>query len=113
MKWLIAATVVLVLSTGAFAAPGTWTGELTASACVGNHMTALHGKTESPRECAVDCIKEGAKYVLVSKGKVYMIANQKNPALKTHLGHVVKMSGDLKGTSITVAKIEMTEGGAR
>jgi len=45
--------------------------------------------------------------VLVSDGKVLRIANQDDKDLATHAGHIVKLTGELKGTSITVSKIEM------
>ena len=45
--------------------------------------------------------------MLVSDGKVFQIANQDNKDLATHAGHTVKMTGELKGSSITVSKIEM------
>ena len=45
--------------------------------------------------------------MLVVDGKVFQIANQDNNDLATHAGHKVTVTGDLKGTSITVSKIEM------
>ena len=54
------------------------------------------------------CISAAAqKCVLVVDGKVLQIANQDNKDLATHAGHTVKMTGELKGASITVSKIEM------
>jgi hypothetical protein len=112
MRWSIGAAMVFVAAS-AFAAPRTWTGEITSSACVGEHMASFHGKTDSPRECAEDCMKGGAKFVFVSQGKVYEIANQQNPALKTYLGRPVRLSGDLKGSTIAVSKVESMPGKAR
>jgi hypothetical protein len=43
----------------------------------------------------------------VSDGKVLQIANQDNKDLATHAGHTVKLTGELKGASITVSKVEM------
>jgi hypothetical protein len=45
--------------------------------------------------------------VFVSEGKTYQIANQDFAALKDHGGHKVALSGEMKGDSITVSKIEM------
>ena len=59
------------------------------------------------RDCTVACVRGGSKYVLVSDGKVLQIANQDNKDLAAHAGHTVKMTGELKGSSITVSKIEM------
>jgi hypothetical protein len=49
----------------------------------------------------------GAKYVFVSKDKIYQIADQKDAALATHAGHTVLLTGEMKGDTITVSKIEM------
>ena len=106
MKRLLLMTAMLV-ATVACATPGVWSGEITASTCVGEHVSAIHGKTEPARQCAEDCIKGGAKYVFLSDGKVYQIANQSNPALKTYLGQSVELIGDVTGdTIISVSKIE-------
>ena len=40
-------------------------------------------------------------------GKVMKIANQENKDLATHAGHAVKVTGELKGDTITVSTIEM------
>ena len=40
-------------------------------------------------------------------GKTYEIANQDFAALKDHGGHKVALTGEMKGDSITVSKIEM------
>ena len=49
----------------------------------------------------------GAKHVFVSGGKTYEIANQDYAGLKDHTGHKVALTGEAKGDSITVSKIEM------
>ena len=59
------------------------------------------------RDCTQACVKGGSKYVLVVDGKVVPIANQDQVDLATHAGHTVKMTGEMKGSSITVSKIEM------
>ena len=59
------------------------------------------------RKCTEMCIKADGKYVFVSKGKVYQIADQKDKALATHAGHTVLLTAEMKGDSITVSKIEM------
>ena len=55
------------------------------------------------------CVAGGAKNVFVSAdGKtVYKIANQDFAGLKIHAGHKVALTGELKGDTITVSKIEM------
>ena len=45
--------------------------------------------------------------MFVSGGKTYQIANQDFAGLKTHAGHKVVLTGEMKGDTITVSKIEM------
>jgi len=47
----------------------------------------------------------GAKYVLVSEGKVYQVDAQDK--FKGHAGHQVKVTGKMEGDKITVASVEM------
>ena len=59
-------------------------------------------------DCALACVKGGGQFVFVSDGKVYKIANQDSPLLMMHAGHAnVTLSGDMKGDTITVAKVAM------
>ena len=64
-----------------------------------------HDKKLTDRTCTEACVKGGAKYVFTSGGKVYMIENQSDPLLATHAGHSVRVTGELKGETITVSKI--------
>ena len=90
------------------AAEQTWTGQISDSACGAKHEEAAEGQGKMPdRECTVACVRGGSKYVLVVDGKVYQIANQDNKDLATHAGHKVMLTGEMKGQSITVSKIEM------
>ena len=103
---LLAAT--LLFTTIATAAEQTWTGQISDSACGAKHEEAAEGQGKMPdRDCTIACVRGGSKYVLVSDGKVFQIANQDNKDLAAHAGHTVKMTGELKGSSITVSKIEM------
>ena len=107
MRALISACALVVgaaVSTGA--APETWTGKISDDHCGATHK-AMDGKKMSDRECTEVCIKGGGKYVFVLKDKVYQIADQKDSALAAHAGHTVLLTGELKGDTITVAKIEM------
>jgi hypothetical protein len=89
------------------AAPAeTMTGKISDTHCGAKH-TPPEGKKLSDRECTEMCVKGGAKYVFESKGKIYQIADQKDKALATHAGHTVLLTGDVKGDTVTVSKIEM------
>ena len=59
------------------------------------------------RECTEMCIKAGGKYVFIMGDKVFQIADQKDKALAMHAGHTVLLTGELKGDTITVSKIDM------
>jgi hypothetical protein len=99
---------VFFLTAAPFAAEQTWTGQISDSACGAKHEEAAEGQGKMPdRACTEACVRGGSKYVLVSDGKVLQIANQDNKDLATHAGHTVKLTGELKGASITVSKIEM------
>ena len=71
-------------------------------------MTTGHpGMTD--KACTLACVKAGAKYVFVSDGKVYQIANQKQADLAKEAGDKVSLTGDVNGTTITVSKVMMAE----
>jgi hypothetical protein len=92
----------------AFAADQTWNGQISDSMCGTSHakMTAAHaGLTD--RDCTLACVKGGGKFVFISDGKVYKIANQDSPLLQTHAGHTVILTGDMKGDTVTVSNITM------
>jgi len=106
---------IRVLLTGAFMAgtaaiAATWTGQISDSMCGAHHKTmAEHGKKLSARDCTEACVKNGGKYVFVSKGKVYSIDNQDFAGLTEHAGHTVKLTGDMSGDSIKVSDLAMPE----
>jgi hypothetical protein len=105
---LFLTAVLLVTPASSFAAEQTWSGRISDSACGAKHEEAAEGQgVMADRDCTQACIRGGSKYVLVVDGKVFQIANQDNKDLATHAGHAVKMTGELKGNTITVSKIEM------
>ncbi len=109
MKTFMAAVAALLLaSSTAFAAEQTWKGQISDSACGAKHEEAAEGQGKMPdRECTEACVRGGSKYVLVVDGKVLQIANQDNKDLAAHAGHAVTVTGELKGSAITVSKITM------
>jgi hypothetical protein len=105
---LIVSAFLLVTAPLPLAAEQTWTGKISDSACGAKHEEAAENQGVMPdRDCTQACLRGGSKYVLVVDGKVFQIANQDNKDLATHAGHLVKMTGELKGSSITVSTIEM------
>ena len=109
MKSIICATAILFVSVLPLsAADQTWSGKISDSACGAKHEEAAEGQGKMPdRDCTVACVRGGSKYVLVSDRKVFQIAKQDNKDLAAHAGHTVKMTGDIKGSAITVSKLEM------
>lgn len=105
MKVLIT-IVLLSLASGAYAADQTWTGTISDKMCGADH-SEMKGKT-SDRDCTLACAKSGAPYALVTEGKVYELANHESD-LKTHAGHKVTVTGELKGDTIRVSKVEMVK----
>jgi uncharacterized protein YdeI (BOF family) len=110
-KFVLLAVAILFATTPALMAEEkTWTGSLSDAKCNGKHSKDEHGATAAgDHECATKCIAGGEKNVFVSAdGKTtYKIANQDFAGLKTHAGHKVALTGELKGDTITVSKIEM------
>lgn len=102
------ATAVL-FSTPGLAAEQTWTGKISDSNCGASHKAAIEhgGKKMSDAECTKACVKGGAKYVFVHKGKVIPIANQDYSGLEEHAGQTVNLTGEMTAGNITVSKIEM------
>jgi hypothetical protein len=104
---LCLAAVALIGNTPAFAAD--WTGKISDSMCGVKHAGGEHdGKKMTDRDCVNGCVDgKQAKHVFVVGDKVYKIANQDYAGLKTHAGHEVVLSGDMKDDTITVTKIVM------
>ncbi len=93
-----------LVAAGAVAADQTWTGTISDKMCGADHKE-MAGKM-SDRDCTLACTKGGAPYALVVAGKVYQLAGHDDD-LKTHAGHTVNLTGELKGDTIKVSKVEM------
>lgn len=105
---LFAAAILFATAPALTAADKTWTGVLSDSKCNAKHAKAEHGaQMDSDHDCATKCIAGGEKHVFVAGGKTYQIANQDYAGLKDHAGHRVALTGEMKGDSITISKIEM------
>jgi hypothetical protein len=106
------ACIGLFVGLGAFAqaADQTLTGKISDSGCGASHakMEAEHADAKmTDRDCTLACVKAGGKYVFVSGDKVYNIENQDLALLQQHAGHTVRLTGDMKGDTITVSNIVM------
>ena len=84
----------------------TWKGAISDSNCNGKHPAGEHdGKKMTDADCTGVCVKKGAKYVFVSDGKVYKLANQSSKTIASHAGQQVELVGTMKGDTITASKI--------
>jgi len=102
--YVVALLFALSLSFAATAQAATksFVGNISDSMCGLKHMVP----GQSDKDCTLECVKAGSKYVLadVASGKVYQLSDQKKPA--AFAGQKVKVTGTLKGDTISVANIE-------
>jgi hypothetical protein len=93
---------------GPAGAAETWKGTISDAMCAAKHSADKHGdRATSHRDCVEKCINGGGQYVFVSGDKVFKVANQDFAGLKAHAAHEVMLTGEMKGDTITVSKIEM------
>ena len=83
----------------------TWKGAISDSKCNGKHMAEHDGKKMTDVECTKMCMKN-AKYVFVSEGKVYQLANQQSRTIASHAGQQVELIGTIEGDTITAKTIK-------
>jgi hypothetical protein len=104
MKKIVSTLLVAVLfcATAALAAPATLTGTLTDSMCAkaGKHM--MPGKSDA--ECTRECVKAGAKWALLSDGKVYLLDGDK-AKFNDLAGKRVTLTGEVSGSNVVVKQI--------
>ncbi len=90
------------------AAERTWTGKISDSMCDKDHsMMATADKHPDAKKCTLECVKGGMKFVFVSDGNIYQIANQDLADLKKFAGNSVTLTGQQEPVSkaITVDKL--------
>jgi Protein of unknown function (DUF5818) len=97
--------VLLALATSGLAASAAGAAVFTGN--IGDSMCGLkHEMPGGAKKCTLDCIKEGAKYILADPvhGKVYKLSDQK--AASRYPGQDVVVEGTLKGDTIMVSSIK-------
>ncbi|MFB3920221.1 MAG: DUF5818 domain-containing protein [Terriglobia bacterium] len=99
-RLVMLAVTFLAATCLAWAGGKSWTGVVSDSHCGAKHSEA----SAAAAGCVASCVKGGAKYVLVSAGKVYQLDAQDKFA--DYAGKSVKVSGEMKGDAITVASVE-------
>ncbi|MGA3125536.1 MAG: hypothetical protein ABSD13_02395 [Candidatus Korobacteraceae bacterium] len=102
MRKMFAGLMVLtaLCAIPAMAATATLTGVITDDMCGAKHM--MPGKSDA--ECIRACVKSGAKFAVVSDGKVYVLAG-KTAEVNALAGKKVTVSGELKDNTMTVSSI--------
>ena len=103
-KLVLVVLSLLLFGCLAWAEDMTWTGTVSDSHCGLNHSKP----SAEAAQCVEKCVAGGAKYVLVSEGKLYQLDPQDK--FKGLGGKGVKVTGTLSGDTITVS--EVTEAGA-
>ncbi|MQA30992.1 MAG: hypothetical protein GEU82_14360 [Luteitalea sp.] len=81
-------------------------GQITDDRCVHGHQhsdSALRDATEP--DCVRRCVRRGAKYVFVSDGVVYHIANQDFQGLVQFAGQAVQLEGEVRRKVVTVERV--------
>jgi hypothetical protein len=107
MRKLVNLGLALIMSAGlGLAAPkAAAKGEIFVGSISDKMCGAKHMMGESARDCTLECVKAGSKFILVDeKGKIYDLSDQKKP--EKFAGEKVKVTGTLKGDTIEVSSIE-------
>ena len=106
-RTLLIGILTIVSSITGFAAEQTWTGKISDSICGLSH-SKMGKMGENPKECVLNCVKAGGKYVLVSEGKIYQIENQNLGGLAIYAGATVKATGELSkdGKSVKLSTLD-------
>jgi hypothetical protein len=96
----------LVLLVAFVVALGTlsWAGDVTLSGVISDSHCGAKHSAPGAADCVNGCVKGGAKYVLVSEGKVYNLDAQDKVA--AFAGKAVKVTGENDGTNIKVKSVE-------
>ena len=100
---IVLVAAALTVASSAFAADQTVKGKVSDVMCGASHAGMPTKMTD--RECTQFCAGKGAQYVLVADGKIYKLSNH-NAELKAHAGEMVSITGDVKGDTIKVSKVE-------
>ena len=82
-------------------------GTISDSNCNPKHPAGEHeGKKTTDADCTDICVKKGAKYVFVSEGKVYQLANQNSKQIASHAGQEVELTGTIKADTINASNMK-------
>ncbi|MDR3723471.1 MAG: hypothetical protein P4K83_03170 [Terracidiphilus sp.] len=99
------ATLILVPAQLALAAQQTYEGVISDSMCGNKHM--MPGKSDA--KCIQECVKAGSKYVLMVGPKMFTL-DAKPQTIASLAGKHVKITGELKGSTLSIQSIQETAG---
>lgn len=74
----------------------------------GFESIAVSGALEHRERIPPAMAAKGAQYVLMSGGKMYKLTNHAAD-LKAHAGVMVTVTGDVKGDTVSVSKVEVSK----
>lgn len=97
------ALTVLALPLCSAATKGSWTGWITDDHCGAKGASADH------KACAEKCLGRGGKLVFFNSADKKLYSLDKQDVAKEHLGHEVKVTGEVEGDAIKVESIAMAE----
>ncbi len=100
-KLTMAVLALLVFGCIAWGAEKSWKGVVSDSHCLAKHATA----SDEAAACVAKCVSGGAKYVLVSHGKVYQLDPQDKVGADL-AGKEATVTGTMSGDTITVSSAE-------
>ena len=108
---IVTTAIVVLVGTVVPAQQQTWVGQISDSLCGLKHEEEPYaggGRQEklTPKQCTLACVNGGSKFVLATEDGLYVIADQKDPALVKYAGDTVKITGEMKDKVITISKIE-------
>ena len=104
-KRLLAGLGVFTMALSASSTEQVWEGKISDSACGEFHKVDETGsKHMSDRDCTMNQVQQGARYILVSHGRIYQIQNQNFPGLKQYAGRDVRAAGNLVADRVIAIK---------
>ena len=94
----------LAVASSAFAADQSWTGTVSDKMCGADHKAM--GGSQSDKDCTLACTKGGGTPFVLAAGDKTFVLSGHEADLKAQAGKKVVVSGELKGDTIKVSKVE-------
>ena len=102
-------SAVLALVAFAFGAVTLSAANMTLTGEVGDAMCGLKHPIKDAAACTAACVGKGADYALIVKDKAYTLkaSDKEKASLAKLAGKMATITGDVNGTTITVASVKM------